>query len=269
MSAWQKGIKYAALALAILLIVSVVSGILQALSFLPGLRGSGDDAVGEMRDHALEGDISSLKMDLTAAELTIQTGDRFTVSSNLSGLSVKNRDGRLIIEEKSRWTTGKNRAKVVLTIPRDIVFDRVDLDTGAGLVWIEDLEAKTVDLDLGAGKVEISRLVATDEADIDGGAGAVTISSGQIQNLDLDVGVGKMTLTAKLTGENRLDMGVGAGEITLLGRDQDYRFRIDKGLGEITVAGTPTADGAAWGDGQTLVRVDGGVGSVHIRFQQE
>lgn len=269
MSAWQRAIKYAALALAILLIVSVVGGIFSALSFLPGLRGGGDDdTVGEMRDYALEEDISSLEIELTAAELRIESGDRFEVSSNLSKLSVKNKDGRLKIEEKGTWTSAKNRAQVVLTIPKDLVFDRVKLDTGAGLVIVEKLEAKRVDLDLGAGKVEISRLVATEEADIDGGVGSLIISSGQIQNLDLDMGVGKLELTAKLTGWSRLDMGVGAAELTLIDQES-YRISVNKGLGEITVAGNAMADGAVFGSGETQVSVDGGVGSVRIRFQQE
>lgn len=268
MSAWQKGIKYAALALAFLLILSLVGGLFRVLSYLPGLRGRGDDAVGEMRDYPLEENISALEIDLAAAELTIQNGDRFALSSNLSGLSVKNQNGCLKIEEKSGWTTGKNRAEVVLTIPKDMGFDQVDLDTGAGVVTIEDLEAKTVDLDLGAGKVEIARLCVSEEADIDGGVGSLTISSGEIQNLDLDMGVGKLALSAKLTGWSKLDMGVGSAEFTLIDQES-YRIMVDKGLGEITVAGDAMEDGAVFGSGETDVRVNGGVGAVHIRFQQE
>lgn len=268
MSAWQRGIKYAALALAFLLILSLVGGIFRALSFLPGLWSGRDDAVGEMRDYALEGDISTLEIELTAAELTVQSGERFAVSSNLSGLSVKNKDGHLKIEEKSGWSASKNRAEVVLTIPKDLVFDRVELDTGAGVVTIENLEAKAVDLDLGAGKVEISRLVATEEADVDGGVGSLTISSGEIRNLDLDMGVGKLKLAARLTGWSKLDMGVGSAEFTLTDQES-YRISVDKGLGEITIAGQIVEDGAVFGSGETSVSVNGGVGSVRIRFQTE
>lgn len=268
MSAWQRGIKYAALALAALLCLTILGGILQGLSFLPSLFGGEEKPAGEMKTYDIAEEIRSLDIDLSAAELTIRSGDRFEVESNLTSLSVVSQDGRVKIEEKSRWTTGKNRAQVTVTIPRNTVFDRAKLSTGAGLVHIEDLEAKDLDLDLGAGKVEISRLCATEHADIDGGVGSLTVSSGTLHDLDLDMGVGKLELTAKLTGQSKLDMGVGAAELTFIGQE-NYRILVDKGIGSINVAGNDLADGAVFGTGDTLVQVDGGVGSIRIRFLPE
>ena len=265
MSAWQRGIKYAALALAALLCLTILGGILQGLA---SLFGGQKEPVGEMKSYDMTQEIHSLDIDLSAAELTIRSGDRFEVESNLTSLSVVNQDGRVKIEEKSRWTTGKNRAQVTVTIPRDTVFDRAKLSTGAGLVHIEDLEAKDLDLDLGAGKVEISRLCATERADIDGGVGSLTVSSGTLHDLDLDMGVGKLELTAKLTGQSKLDMGVGAAELTFIGQE-NYRILVDKGIGSINMAGNDLADGAVFGTGDTLVQVDGGVGSIRIRFLPE
>ena len=268
MSAWQKGIKYAALALAILLIASIVGGIFQILSVLPWLRGGREDAVGEMQDYVLSEEIRSLEIDLTAAELTLCSGNRFAVSSNLSGLSVTSKAGLLTIEEKGGWTSGRNRGRVALTIPRDTVFDRVRVNTGAGLVTIEDLETEELDLDLGAGKVKISRLCAAENADIDGGVGSLTISSGELRNLNLDMGVGKLELTSKLTGWSKLDMGVGTAELTLIDQES-YRISVDKGLGEISVAENSMEDGAMFGSGDTPIQINGGVGSVRITFRPE
>ena len=44
---------------------------------------------------------------------------------------------------------------------------------------------------------------------------------------------------------------------------------MDKGIGSINVAGNDLADGAVFGTGDTLVQVDGGVGSIRIRFLPE
>ncbi len=56
-------------------------------------------------------------------------------------------------------------------------------------------------------------------------------------NLDLDMGVGKVELEAKLTGKMRLTRGVGKLEMELVGSADDYKIRMDKGIGAITLNG--------------------------------
>ena len=63
-------------------------------------------------------------------------------------------------------------------------------------------------------------------------------------------------------------MGVGAAELTFIGQE-NYRILVDKGIGSINVAGNDLADGAVFGTGDTLVQVDGGVGSIRIWFLPE
>ena len=101
MTAVQKVIKYCAIAFAIFLIVSIFSGIIGAVSGLSFVFGGSKDAVGEMKTFAIDGEVSILDIDLSAAQLEIRTGKEFSVESNHKYLNVKNAEGTLTVNEDS------------------------------------------------------------------------------------------------------------------------------------------------------------------------
>ena len=76
MTSAQKIIKYCAIAFAIFLIVSIVSGILGAVSGVSYFL-SGKTTVTEMETFPITSSVKELKIDLSAARLRLQTGDRF------------------------------------------------------------------------------------------------------------------------------------------------------------------------------------------------
>ena len=143
------------------------------------------------------------------------------------------------------------------------------IDTGAGKINIENLKAENFSLDIGAGSVQINNLVVTKNCDIDGGAGNIIINNGSIYNLDMDLGVGKTTITSILTGENEIDTGVGKLELNLIGSQNDYTLDISKGIGSISLDGKDLKDEEKVGTGSSLVKIDGGVGSIEIKMKEE
>ncbi len=269
MTAWQRAIKYVALAFAVFLCVSIIGGILGALSLISGLFGS-ERGVGNMNTYEVTGDISSLKIDVGAADFVILSGDAFRVESNLDRLVVEEKDGLLRISEQSSfWTFHYSGAKLALYIPADMVFEKVTFNSGAGKVTIEQLTAQEIDFDLGAGAVDIGNLTAFHKADIDGGAGSMILHSGQLNQLDFDMGVGEVRLTCAFSGSSTLNFGVGASTINLVGSREDYRINVHKGLGEVRVDGEKVSDGSVIGEGNNRLRVDGGIGEIEINFITE
>ena len=90
MTSFQKVIKYIAMALAIFLTVTIIGGIItgiSSISFL--LSGKETETVGEMQYFPIDGEISSLSVTLSGAELKIKTADKFSVESNHKYISVK------------------------------------------------------------------------------------------------------------------------------------------------------------------------------------
>ena len=269
MTTAQRIIKYCAIAFALFLIVSILTGILGAVSGLSFLF-DGEDVVGEMQTYAVTEPVQNLEIDLSGARLTIQTGDAFSVESDHKYLKLENADGLLrISEDRPAFGLHTEGVRVVLTVPRDVTFERADLAAGAGTMQIDTLLTERLSLDLGAGESDIGRLVAHDKAKINSGAGKLTIGDGTLTDLELDMGLGKVTLTGALTGDCQIDHGAGKLELTLRGDAADYQISLDKGVGKATLAGTEMQDDTVYGNGTQSIEIDGGVGSMEIEFEEE
>lgn len=271
MTSFQKVIKYIAFALAMLLTVTIISTILTLLgnfSFL--LSGKVTDVVGEMQTYTIDGEISSLSIDINSAELKIQTADKFSVESNHKYISVKPDNGKLSIREtKKFFATSPKIATVILYIPENFVFGDAVIDTGAGMVEIDSLECDVLKISLGAGTADIKTLTANSRAEIDGGAGEIKIGGGKLCNLNLDIGVGKFTLKSCIYGESDIDCGVGETNLVLIGSDNEYKIKIDKGIGDARLSGENIKDGHVYGSGENFIEIDCGVGALSIEFSME
>lgn len=252
MNTMQRVIKYLAMAFAVFLSVSIIGGIIAGLTGVSYiLSGRDNEADGDMQVYPIEGEISSLSISLSGAELKIQTADQFSVESNHKYISVKAEDGQLCIKETKKLFAAYPRGvTVILHIPEGFVFDDATVETGAGKVEIDSLSADVLKLSLGAGEVEIRNLTANSRADIDGGAGELKIDGGRLCNLRLDMGVGALTLKSRIEGQSRLDYGVGETRLTLLGSREDYQIEIDKGIGEAKLEGESMLDDSVYGAGE-------------------
>ena len=104
MTTFQKIIKYLALAFAIFLSISIIGGIITGLTGISFLTSSKDaEIVGEMQNLPIDGEISSLSVDLSGAEFIIQTADKFEIDSNHKYISVKTDNGKLRISETKKF----------------------------------------------------------------------------------------------------------------------------------------------------------------------
>lgn len=266
MTTAQKIIKYCAIAFAIFLIVSIVSGILGAVSGVSYILG-GKTTVTEMEIFPITSSVKELKIELSAAKLRLKTGDRFQLESNHKYLEWEEKDGCLSIwDDAPHLGKDMDKIQVTLTIPEGTEFRSADISTGAGTFTVDELSARRLRLDLGAGEVRINSL-SSSSAVINGGAGEITIDGGSLNNLDFDMGVGEVNLTSRITGDSELDYGVGELNLTLLGKPEDYRIRLDKGLGEARLDGQKMYDDAVYGNGIHSIEIDGGVGELKIEFK--
>lgn len=269
MTSLQRVIKYCAVAFAAFLIVAIIGGICTAAGVVIGLLDRDKDIAGPMQTYEISGQIENLDLEIGAAELQIVSGDRFLVESNHKYLTVAEEKGTLKISEKKAFLgTSSKGVTVVLTVPGSFVFEDADIETGAGKVSISALSANTLSLDLGAGKTEIGNLNVLTRGSISTGAGEVIIRGGVLHDLSVDHGVGRLELTGRLVGDCGIDFGVGDAELNLLGSREDYRIKLDKGLGNATLDGEAMTDGSTYGSGDNRIDIDGGVGAIRIRFRE-
>lgn len=269
----QKVIKWFALALAALLVVTIFSGIVGGLS-LVGMAIWGDEVrwggSSEWTNTEFgEQKVTQLDLNVKATAVRIRsekTGEPVRVETNNEYITSWVDGSTLNVVEKSHGFLGwGGTGDLVVYVCEDVEFDEVEIVIGAGTLTVDKLETKDLKLDLGAGKTTISELVATRRAEIESGAGVVEIRGGELKDLELDLGAGKTELRAKVTGGGRVNAGVGKTELTLIGRNDDYRFRVDKGIGSVTLDGRSLSDGESVGNGATLIDIDSGVGAVEIK----
>lgn len=265
MSQTQKIIKYLALALAFFLIFTIISITTQGLLAVTNIFETDDRVMEKLEELKITEDASVLDIEVKTANIIIKQGEKLKVETNNKYINIKESNNKLFIEETKHNFFGKSSSSdLIIYIPSNLTFDGVAINSGAGKIGIANLSTKNLDLDLGAGKVIINNLNVLESTSIDGGAGKISILNGSIYNLELDMGVGELELSAKLNGNNEIDAGVGRISLNLIGTD--YKIKVDKGIGSTSINGNDVKDDTYYGEGNNIVDIDGGVGSIDIFY---
>lgn len=240
-----------------------------ALGFIVSASACKEDAVLEQTElYQVAGEIHSLDIKINAASLIIEHADDFFVESNLKYLSVTENSGVLTITDEAKSNSDFEDAVLTLGIPSDITFEDVRLAVGVAELTAEKLSANHVKVKLGAGDVRFEELNALSSIDVEGGAAEITVLGGTLNNLSFEIGIGELNMTAALLGDSELQFGVGESNLTIVGSKNDYSVEIEKGIGKIMVDGKPCSDFGVSGNGQNRIEIEGGIGTVHLNFQE-
>lgn len=109
---------------------------------------------------------------------------------------------------------------------------------------------------------------------VDVGVGTVEVPEGMLtcEELEIDNGVGEITVQADIKDSLEIDGGVGDCYLTLKGKEQDFDYDLDYGVGEIVIDGTSFRElgGETKIDNHASkeIKIDSGVGNVEIEFEQ-
>lgn len=276
MSTFQKIIKALAIALAVFIIFSIVSGIISVIAAISGINFITDiftidetELVNFSENYDVE-QVTSLDIESSIAELNILKSDKLAVEANnvTDKFSAQVENGKLIIKEKTKSNITINSnvdSNITIYIPEGYVFETVDVETGVGKTYIESLEANIIELSIGVGNLEVDFMDAKTKADIEAGVGKLDIRNSVINSLSFEAGVGDYNITTYLTGNSKFECGVGNGNITLNDFSEDAsKIRIEKGLGDIKINGQSYSDSQTYGTGVDLIEVEGGVGKIDI-----
>jgi len=256
----QKIIKYFAISLAIVLIVSIFSFSVSIISNIFGFKMN--NKIDEVVIKEINSDILEIDIEIEDAKLTFKTDNVFKVEANEKiKLNVKNK--KIIIKENSSLFND-NLEEIIIYLPDNYIFNEVSIDSGSGSINIDKLSTYELDFDLGAGALNIENLTVTSNASIDTGAGQVNIDNCNINNLDLDVGVGKTVINGIFTGSNDIDTGIGELEVNLNNSINNYNLIIDKGIGKIKVNNEIVDKQYIFNNGTTKIEIDGGMGNISI-----
>ncbi len=204
--------------------------------------------------------VTSLDFDLGMAEVVIEEGDTFSIRASQVRFRLTSRveDGTWKIDTKGvrygQWLGGSRGGdRVTITLPRDFVADKLQLEVGMGT-----LRAGT--------------LGARDRADVKVGMGEVSIDRLSVPRVEVSCGMGAVHLGGVDTQKADLDCGMGSIDMTVRGAEEDYGYTLDVGVGDVVI-GTQRYSGLGNKsshntDAPGRLDVDCGMGSVTVRFEE-
>lgn len=263
MRSFQRIIKYLAMVLAIFLVIGIVGGIILGISFLVDYA-DGDSKL-EYKIYEVKDDVLKIDIEVSGCSLEIKNGENFYIESNNEYIKYSIKNNELRIKEEKHLINNSNY-KVIVIVPSYI--EEASIESGAGIVKIDEMIVDRFELDLGSGKTIINNLTVLKECDIDSGVGELEIIDSLITNLDLDVGVGRVYINSLIVGSSEVDAGIGKLDLDLVGTEDDYKFNISKGIGEIKFYDENISNNLVVGTGDNFIKISGGIGSIEIKFSE-
>ncbi len=179
-------------------------------------------------------------------QIVLQLG--FTPNASINGLST----GDLDVEfGAGEWKISD------LEIEGDFA-----LQFGAGEFCMESvLIGGDLDADFGAGNVILNQITCGSLMDLDFGVGDIACDTLQSHRMDFDMGIGDLNVNAlSFESDLEIDQGIGDAELALTGKEEQYGFNCDLGLGSMLVNGKSVSNTR----GEYEVTANGGIGSITI-----
>ena len=221
------------------------------------------------------GDIKNLDIELAAGTFEIVEGDddkiiirsAKKIKASQSGDTLKIDTGKTVKIHFFGISDEGNHVEI--TLPKDKEFHTIDLSIGAGTMNVDTLVGEDLELEIGAGEIIVDEL-ACEKARISVGAGKAVVDNGAAEKLDLDVGMGEIWYAGSLAGDLDADCGMGNMDVRLDSKEEDYNYKIDVGMGNITV-GNASYGGMAQSkeidnDADADMDLDCGMGNIKIHF---
>lgn len=184
------------------------------------------------------------------------------------------------VDKKLRFKCQQNRDELDITTTKKLrTINRIN---GYATVWLFLPKGQLEELELSndAGEVYVADADAVDFS-LDVGAGMAVVDNFTAQEADLECGAGQITAAGTIQGEGDIGCGVGEIVLTLMGKETDFIYNVDCGIGEVEIGGesfggigiskSGNGDGAHHESGHhggKELSVECGIGSVTVNFTE-
>lgn len=259
----EKIIKGAAMALAVIIIMGIISIVFSIVGTL--LLFFDNDMESGAKSYEPKQEIRNLKVE-TVSVLKLEEGTEFKVDTNNKYVMVNDNNGTLEIKERKNISFLKRTDYyITIYIPKGVTLDKVDIENGAGVIKADSLNARYLELEVGAGLSEIKELNVSEEASITTGAGKLVVNDGTLNNLELEIGAGSAKIKSRVTGKSDITVGVGNLELELNEDINNYTFKVETGIGKVNINNQKVGNNELVGNGRYMIDIENGIGSVEIK----
>lgn len=229
---------------------------------------------GDIEKYSLGSDISGLCIEVGGCtfETEASPDDNFYIEAKRAGkFQAYVEDGKLyVIETTTSWSLNdKGNCKITFYIPADYRFDSVDLELGAGILKLDELNAAEASLAVGAGQIVLKQ-VSAEQLELSVGAGQIEVKNMAVGELDAEVGMGELTAEGAVGSSADIDCSMGNVEVKLDGSVKDFNYEIEGAMGNIDI-GRESYSGFSQSrsidnDAEKTIQVNSSMGNITLRF---
>lgn len=212
------------------------------------------------------------KVDVEAgiADVSVSVGEDYSVylkwDSGSYSLGYTIRQGELKVTSTRGGHEATVNAWVTITVPQGAALRELDVTTGVGDVWVEDVSATKLDCETGVGAVLLTNVSAT-ELDCETGVGDVFLTDVTANEAEARTGTGDVTWEGALCRETELETGMGGINVTAPGQAADWRYELSSGAGRVMVDGADMGRTARQQSGPSgRLEASSGMGVVTVDF---
>lgn len=168
------------------------------------------------------------------------------------------------------WDSTKSKTEVVLYVPENVHYEKIDMNLGMGSAELSKLTAQEINLEVGAGKLEVAAPVA-DLLNVTVGMGQAKITDMRVATFDGDVDMGSLEAEGFCQGNLRAKCAMGSIDMELEGKEEDFNYELSNAMGTLTV-GSYSSKGMASeksidNNSEKTIEVDCSMGSAKVSFK--
>lgn len=240
-------------------------------------EGGKDVMSGDIAKTRLE-DASVHKLDITlgGGELIFkesEDGAFYLEAKRAEKLQFYVEDDTLKLKAIRTKVHSNNNMKVYLYLPKDMNYEEIEIELGAGLIELEGMpDVGKLDVDIGAGALTLSGIECKE---LDAGVGAGELILRQVVvngDTELEVNAGHIGGDAQILGNLDVKCSLGAAELTLAGSEEDFNYRVECAAGEVqfgsqaftALAAERKIDNGA----ERMIDLDCSMGSIVLSFEE-
>ena len=275
MTDFEKGVKAFAIALAVILSIVFIGGIVGIIGNIARGFQIGAEAVSEAAESA-----SSAISDSAAevhqnfyngvAEHFSQTSDYYFLPEEVDELSISNGIGEMTIKET-------DNEKIHISLGGSAECSEVRLSGSTLKIESSGVDVEIfgirigekVDNENGGMVIELPKNVTFDEVLIENGIGNMEIAGLKAEEITIATGTGHLTCNDIDADEIRVESGVGEVEMNFSWPMNTYDMRIEPGVGSITINGVKQNEiNHTNRDAAKTLRLSSSIGSIVVNFSE-
>lgn len=127
-----------------------------------------------------------------------------------------------------------NENRIEIWVPQGIIFDKLEAETGAGMMEISNIKVNKLDAELGAAVLYLNDM-DIEKLSVEVGAGQMEASNIRTKDAEISVGVGECIYGGTIAGKLDAECSMGNMEFHLTGSETDHNYEIECGAGNIEI----------------------------------